>query len=63
MKIAEAIEDLLLVLDVIFTFAAVALKNMKMNSTSDFCFMISGAALMLALIAMIVKRFCKSSKK
>ena len=53
---AEMIEDVALLVDVIFTFVAVFLGNIGMSDLSNISFGISGFGLMLMLVSMIVKR-------
>ena len=53
---AEMIEDVALLVDVIFTFVAVFLGNIGMTDLSNVSFGISGFGLMLMLVSMIVKR-------
>ncbi len=60
MKFCGLVEDVLVVLDVIFTFIALAFKNMKNESLCDMFFGISGACLMLALVFLIIKRVMKA---
>ena len=53
---AEMVEDISLLVDVIFTFVAVFLGNIGMSDLSNISFGISGFGLMLMLVSMIVKR-------
>ena len=59
---AEMIEDIALVVDVIFTFVAVFLGNIGMSGLSNVSFGISGVGLMLMLVSMIVKRLQRKRK-
>ena len=59
---AEMIEDIALLVDVIFTFVAVFLGNIGMSDLSNISFGISGFGLMLMLISMIVKRWQRKRK-
>ena len=60
MKLCGLIEDVLIILDVIFTFVALTFKNMGNQTLCDLFFGISGAALMLALVFLIIKRVMKA---
>ena len=60
MKFVELVEDVLIILDVIFTFVALAFKNMGNQSLCDLFFGVSGASLMLALVFLIIKRALKA---
>ncbi len=60
MKFCGLMEDVLIVLDVIFTFIALAFKNMGNQGLCDLFFGVSGASLMLALVFLIIKRVMKA---
>lgn len=53
---AEIFEDMSLLIDVLFTFLAIFLGKIGMTDLSNISFGISGFALMLMLLSMIVKR-------
>ena len=59
---AEMIEDIALLIDVVFTFVAVFLGNIGMSDLSNVSFGISGFGLMVTLISMIVKRLQRRKK-
>ncbi len=58
-KKAELVEDLAIILDFIFTIIAVIAGNLLNFSLQSVCFSISGIALVIALIAMFVKKMLK----
>ena len=58
-KKAELVEDLAIILDFIFTIIAVIAGSFLNFSLQSVCFSISGIALVIALIAMFVKKMLK----
>ena len=58
-KLAEKIEDLCVILDVVLTMVAVAFTKLGMEEYSKICFGLSGTFLIVALIALIVKKIKK----
>ena len=58
-KKAELVEDLAIVLDFIFTIIAVVAGNFSNSKLQNFCFSVSGVGLVIALIAMFVKKISK----
>ncbi len=56
---AEKIEDLCVVLDVVLTMVAVVFTKLNMEKYSKICFGLSGAFLIIALIALIFKKIKK----
>lgn len=55
-RTAEIIEDISLLIDVLFTFIAVFLGKVGMTDLSNISFGISGFGLMVMLLSMIIKR-------
>ena len=60
---AEIVEDVCLVLDIVFTMVAVIFTKLNMENYSKVCYSFSGAFLIIALIAMAIKRSRKNKKK
>lgn len=57
-RMAEIIEDISLVADIIFTLIAVMFGNLGKQELSNLFFMLSGIGLIIALISMVIKRVC-----
>ena len=60
---AELIEDVCLVLDIVFTIVAVVFTKLNMENYSKMCYSFSGAFLIIALIAMVVKKMKNKNKR
>ena len=62
-KTFAMLEDIAIVVDVLFTFVMVYAQNNQNNSLYMVALVISGASLVLALIFMIIKRILISKNK